>query len=422
MNYPYLDRFQQKIDALIKAGNYRRFADLERRVGEYPQALHRPCNYAEMPVTIWCSNDYLGMGQHAVVIEALCRAAERHGAGAGGTRNIAGTAHEHVLLEAEIADLHAKESALLFSSGYVANQTALATLGQLMPDLIMISDAKNHASIIQGIRQSGCEKHIFRHNDADHLEEILRGLPASRPKLIIFESVYSMDGDIAPLIDFCDLAERYDALTYCDEVHAVGLYGPRGGGIAERDGCMHRLSFINGTLGKAFGVVGGYVAGQAVMVDALRSYGSGFIFTTALPPAICAAARASIAFVKTHSGLRHEHQARAALLKQALANAGIPYLHTDTHIVPVMVGEASLCRSLTDMLLYSHNLYVQPLNYPTVAWGTERMRLTPSPLHGQKEISQLVAALLSCFRVLAPELLLAEADAKLQVQPAFSAA
>lgn len=403
MPAPYLALFQEKIDALKEGGNYRRFADIERLAGEYPKAIYRPCNYAEMSIKIWCSNDYLGMSQHPQVIEALCNAAQNYGVGAGGTRNISGNTHEHILLEAEIADLHNKEAALVFSSGYVANQTSLMTIGKIMPDCVMLSDAENHASIIQGIRQSGCAKKIWRHNDVAHLEELLKHIPHNQPKLIVFESVYSMDGDISPITEICALAEKYNALTYIDEVHAVGMYGARGAGVAERDGVSDRITFINGTLGKAFGVVGGYVAGSALMIDALRSYGSGFIFTTSLPPSVCAAARASIAYLKTHDALRTTQQLRAKQLRAALKTAGIPFLDNTSHIVPVMVGDATLCRAMTDVLLYTHNIYVQPLNHPTVAWGTERMRLTPSPFHTENDIEEVVAALRTVFELHAPE-------------------
>ncbi len=403
MGLPYHTYFQEKIDALKQADNYRRFADLERSVGSYPQAIYRPCGYAEMPITVWCSNDYLGMSQNKAVINAMCDTAQSYGTSSGGTRNISGTTHEHILLEAEIADLHRKESALLFSSGYVANQTALITLGKIIPDVIFFSDEKNHASIIQGINQSKCQKYIWKHNDVTHLEQLLQNAPKDKPKIIVFESIYSMDGDIAPLQAICDLAERYDALTYLDEVHAVGLYGLRGAGIAEQENLLDQVTFINGTLGKAFGVVGGYVTGDAIMIDALRSYGSGFIFTTSLPPAICAAARTSIAYLKQHPELRQLHQQRSNTLKNSLLQAGIPILLAASHIVPVMVGNASLCRQMTDMLLYTHNIYVQPLNHPTVEWGTERMRLTPSPLHTEQDISVLTSALVNVFQTLAPD-------------------
>lgn len=402
MKTPFDNHFLDKIQALKNKGNYRKFADLERVVGSYPKAVHRPCDYAETDVTIWCSNDYLGMGHHPEVIESMRQATRTYGAGAGGTRNISGTTHEHILLEAELADLHQKESALVFSSGYVANQTSLATLGKILPDPIFFSDAKNHASIIEGIRQSGCEKHIFRHNDVAHLRDLLKAAPARRPKIIVFESVYSMDGDIGPIKAICDLADEFGALTYLDEVHAVGMYGPRGAGIAERENLMDRISIINGTLGKAFGVVGGYIASSNLIIDCIRSYGSGFIFTTSIPPAICAAARASISILKSDRDIRELHQYRAKRLKEKLRAAGIPHLETPTHIVPVMVGDAILCRRMTEMLLYTHNIYVQPLNYPTVNWGTERMRLTPSPYHTDQDMDNLVNALKNVFEIHSP--------------------
>ncbi|HEY1097234.1 MAG TPA: 5-aminolevulinate synthase [Alphaproteobacteria bacterium] len=395
----YTDLFKQKIDTLKDKGNYRRFADLQRKTDYSMQAIHRPCDYAARDITIWCSNDYLGMGQHPDVIAAMGDGAKHYGAGAGGTRNISGTSHAHVLLEKEIASLHNKESALVFSSGYVANQTALSTMGKLMPDCVIFSDEKNHASMIEGIRQSGCEKYIFRHNDMDHLENLLRDIAIERPKIIAFESVYSMDGDIGDLAGFIALAKKYNALTYLDEVHAVGLYGATGAGIAERDGLSDQIDIINGTLGKAFGVMGGYVAGDAVIIDAIRSYGSGFIFTTSLPPAICMAALTSIQIVRTTPELRTAHQQKALAVKNALGKANIPFKATPTHIVPVMVGDAATCRTMSDMLLYTHNIYVQPINYPTVPWGTERLRITPSPLHSDADIAHLVRSLGNVFDI-----------------------
>lgn len=403
MTFDYQDLFQSKIATLKDKGNYRRFIDIQRQVGAYPSALHRPCDHADMQVTMWCSNDYLGMGHHPEVIAAMCDTAQTYGAGAGGTRNISGTTHEHVLLEKEIAGLHQKESALVFSSGYVANQTSLMTLGQLLPGCVFFSDEKNHASMIQGIKQSGCAKHVFRHNDLEHLESLLQDYPVEQPKIIVFESVYSMDGDIGNIAGFIKLAKQYGALTYLDEVHAVGLYGATGAGIAERDGLSGQVDIINGTLGKAFGVVGGYIAGSASLIDAVRSYGSGFIFTTSLPPAICAAARAAIRILKTDSERRARHQERVATTKKALAHAGIPCMETPTHIIPVMVGDPVKCRAMTDMLLYTHNIYAQPLNYPTVPWGTERIRITPSPLHSDADIASLVDALVDVFVTHAPE-------------------
>lgn len=406
MVFSYSELFQQKIDALKNNGNYRRFIDVQRLVGQHPKAIHRPCDYAEIDITMWCSNDYLGMGHHPDVIAAMAAAAQTYGAGSGGTRNISGTSHEHVMLEKDIAALHGKEAALVFTSGYVANQTALMTLGKILPGCIFFSDAANHASMIQGICQSGCEKQVLRHNDVDHLEELLRAAPTEKPKIIAFESVYSMDGDIGKLREIIALAKRYDALTCLDEVHAVGMYGATGAGIAEREGLADHIDVINGTLGKAFGVIGGYIAGDALLIDAVRSHGSGFIFTTSLPPAVCAAARASIRILRQSPDIRTRHQQVVAGVKTALAAACIPMLPGPTHIVPVMVGNAETCRAMSDMLLYTHHIYVQPLNHPTVAWGTERMRVTPSPLHGAQDISHLVASLRHVFEVHAPEKLL----------------
>lgn len=403
MTFDYHSLFQSTINKLKDKGNYRRFIDIQRQVGAYPSAVHRPCDHADMQVTMWCSNDYLGMGHHPDVIGAMCDTAQNYGAGAGGTRNISGTTHEHVLLEKEIASLHQKEAALVFSSGYVANQTSLMTLGQLLPGCIFFSDEKNHASMIQGIKQSGCAKHVFRHNDLEHLESLLQDYPLEQPKIIAFESVYSMDGDIGKIAGFIKLAKQYGALTYLDEVHAVGLYGPTGAGVAERDGLANQIDIINGTLGKAFGVVGGYIAGDATLVDAVRSHGSGFIFTTSLPPAICAAARASIRLLKTDQVRRAKHQERVATTKRALTQAGIPFKDTPTHIIPVMVGDPVKCRAMTDMLLYTHHIYAQPLNYPTVPWGTERIRITPSPLHSDADIAHLVDSLVDVFVTHAPD-------------------
>lgn len=391
MDYDSL--FSTKIDDLKAKGNYRKFANLERHVGSYPNADLRPCKYAKTEVTVWCSNDYLGMGHHPDVIAAMVGATESAGAGSGGTRNISGTTNYHILLEAELADLHQKEAALVFTSGYVANMTTLMTLGKLMPDVLFLSDENNHASMIQGIIASRSEKQVFRHNDLEHLESLLKKADKTRPKIIAFESVYSMDGDIGHIKAICDLADKYDALTYLDEVHAVGMYGPRGAGIAERDGVMDRITIINGTLGKAFGVMGGYIAASQKIIDCIRSYGSGFIFTTSLPPALCAAATTSIQILKNSPHLRVQHQAQAALLKGLLNEAGIDYMHTPTHIVPVIIGDAALCKNITDVLLYSYNIYVQPINYPTVDWGTERLRLTPSPYHTIEHMEALVSAL-----------------------------
>jgi 5-aminolevulinate synthase len=392
----YSKFFTAALGRLHDERRYRVFADLERIAGRFPHAVWHSPN-GPRNVVIWCSNDYLGMGQHPKVVGAMVETATRVGTGAGGTRNIAGTHHPLVQLEQELADLHGKEAALLFTSGYVSNQTGIATIAKLIPDCLILSDALNHNSMIEGIRQSGCARQVFRHSDMAHLEELLRAAGSDRPKLIACESLYSMDGDIAPLAKICDLAGRYGAMTYVDEVHAVGMYGPRGGGIAERDGVMHRIDVLEGTLAKAFGCLGGYIAANADIIDAVRSYAPGFIFTTALPPAICSAATAAIRHLKTSSWERERHQDRAARVKAILTAAGLPVMSSDTHIVPVFVGDPELVKQASDLLLEEHHIYIQPINYPTVARGTERLRITPSPWHEDGLIDQLAEALLQVW-------------------------
>ncbi|WP_243373211.1 5-aminolevulinate synthase [Microvirga solisilvae] len=394
----YQDFFTSALDRLQAERRYRVFADIERKAGQFPHAIwHSP--EGPKPITVWCSNDYLGMGQNRDVTRAMVEAAWRLGTGAGGTRNISGTSHPIVELEAELADLHGKEAALVFTSGYVSNQTGISTLAKLIPNCLILSDALNHNSMIEGVRQSGCDKVIFRHNDLEHLEELLQ-TAGDRPKLIVFESVYSMDGDISPIHAICDLAERYGAMTYLDEVHAVGMYGPRGGGIAEREGAMHRIDVIEGTLGKAFGVMGGYLTGTKAVMDAVRSFAPGFIFTTALPPGVAAAATASIRHLKASSKEREMQQRQAARTKQVLNGLGLPVMDTVTHIVPVMVGDAEACKAASDRLLEKHGIYIQPINYPTVPRGTERLRITPGPFHSDALINALGAALVEVWGAL----------------------
>ena len=395
MNYESF--FAEKIGDLKSEGRYRVFADLEREYGNFPVAKNYQSKGAKK-VTVWCSNDYLGMGQNSLVVDAMREALERCGAGAGGTRNISGTNHYHILLEEELANLHQKEASLIFTSGYVANLTTLSTIGQMLPNCVMLSDSNNHNSMIAGIRHSRSEKIIFKHNDVVDLENKLLGLDKNRPKVIAFESVYSMDGDIAPIKEICDLAEKYGALTFLDEVHAVGLYGANGAGVAERDNLMDRIDILQGTLAKGFGVVGGYIAASNNLCDFIRSYGDGFIFSTSMPPAVAAGALTSVKHVKAHPELRSQHQERAAKLKSMLENAGIPFMPSVTHIVPVLVGDPVLCKQASDELLYNHGIYVQPINYPTVPRGTERLRFTPTPLHNDELMVNLVKALTTVWR------------------------
>ena len=384
--------FAAQLDALRAEGNYRWFANLERHAGDFPRATRRHAR-GQDPVTVWCSNDYLGMGQPPAVREAMKAAIDSCGAGAGGTRNISGTNVHHVALERELADLHGKQAALLFTSGYISNWATLSTLGARLPGCVILSDALNHASMIEGVRHSRAEKRIWKHNDLEDLERQLAAVEPGRPKLIAFESVYSMDGDIAPIREICDLADRYGAMTYLDEVHAVGLYGPRGGGVAEREGLMDRITIIEGTLGKAFGVVGGYIAASEAVCDFVRSFASGFIFTTSLPPAVAAGACVSIRHLKESDAERLAQRRAVASLRARLDRLGIPHLPNPSHIVPVMVKDPVKCKLISDILLDEHGIYVQPINYPTVPKGTERLRFTPSPLHSEADIDRLATAL-----------------------------
>ena len=384
--------FNAQLQTLKDEGNYRIFAELERQRGQFPRAISHDSD-APDEVTVWCSNDYLGMGQNPMVVEAMKRAIENSGCGAGGTRNISGTNHEHLLLERELADLHAKENALLFTSGYVSNWAALSTLGGRLPDAVILSDELNHASMIEGIRHSRAKKMIWKHNDPEDLDRKLASLPANAPKIVAFESVYSMDGDICPMREIVEVAEKHGAMTYLDEVHAVGLYGPRGGGVSEQEGLSDRITLIEGTLGKAYGVMGGYVSGSAALCDFIRSFASGFIFTTAIPPAVAAAARTSIAHLKQSNTEREQQRAQVAKLRAGLDAAGIPHLRNPSHIIPVMIKDPVKCRQLADILMHDFGIYVQPINYPTVPKGSERLRFTPSPLHSDADIQHLVQAL-----------------------------
>ena len=378
---------------LHEEGRYRTFIDIEREKGNFPHAMWNCPDGSKKPIVVWCGNDYLGMGQHPVVLNAMHEAVDATGAGSGGTRNISGTTVYHKRLEAELADLHGKEAALLFTSAYIANDATLSTLPKLFPGLIIYSDELNHASMIEGVRRNGGAKRVFRHNDVAHLRELLAADDPKAPKLIAFESVYSMDGDFGPIEAICDLADEFNALTYIDEVHAVGMYGPRGGGVTERDNLAHRIDIINGTLAKAYGVMGGYIAASEKMCDAVRSYAPGFIFTTSLPPAVAAGAAASVAHLKTDQTLRDQHQLQAKILKMRLKGMGLPIIDHGSHIVPVIVGNPVHTKKLSDMLLSEHGIYVQPINFPTVPRGTERLRFTPSPVHGPKEIDALVKAM-----------------------------
>lgn len=397
----HLKAFESALDTIHDEGRYRVFVDLHRHKGEFPKATAR-FEHGEREIIVWCSNDYLGMGQDDTVIDAMHEAIDSFGAGSGGTRNISGTTRYHVELEKELADLHGKSGALLFTSGYVSNDATLSTLGKILPDLIIYSDALNHASMIEGIRRSGADYRVFRHNDVEHLRALMENDDADRPKVIAFESVYSMDGDVGPIEAICDIADEFDALTYLDEVHAVGMYGEEGAGVAQRDNVMHRLDIVEGTLGKAFGVMGGYIAAHETIIDAIRSTASGFIFTTSTCPVMAAGALASIRKLRSDEGrkLRKSHQAQAALLKQKLRDAGLPLMESETHIVPLLVGDPEKCKALSDTLLFDFGIYVQPINYPTVPKGTERLRFTPGPVHTEEMMNDLVAAILAVWKQL----------------------
>jgi 5-aminolevulinate synthase len=398
MRYRHL--FQDAVGKLKSEQRYRVFVELERDAARFPHAIWRRPDGGAQDVTIWCSNDYLGMGVHPEVIGAMKTAAVRHGAGADGTRNISGTSHPLVQLEAELADLHAKEAALVFTSGWISNLASISTIADLLPDCLILSDALNHNSMIEGVRRSTAERQVWRHNDVAHLEQLLAAQPHERAKLIVFESLYSMDGDIAPIGAICDLAEKYNAMTYIDEVHAVAMYGARGGGVAEREGQMHRLDVIEGTLAKGFGALGGYIAGNAAIIDAVRSYAPSFIFTTALPPAVAAAAAQAVRIAKKCPELRMAHQRQAWLTKHALSAAGLPVMKNPSHIVPLMVGDAQLCKAGSDLLLERHSIYIQPINYPTVPRGAERLRITPTPFHADAYVPHLVEALVDVWKTL----------------------
>nr|WP_321445704.1 5-aminolevulinate synthase [uncultured Cohaesibacter sp.] len=393
----YLEFFENAVSSLKEEKRYRIFADLERQAGKFPRAIWRADNGLEREILVWCSNDYLGMGQHPTVIQAMTDTAEKMGSGSGGTRNISGNNRPLVELEMELADLHNKEAALVFTSGFVSNEASISTIAKLLPDCLILSDQLNHASMIAGVKSSGVQKQLWRHNDVEHLEELLAAAGKERAKLIVFESVYSMDGDVAPIEKIADLAEKYNAMTYIDEVHAVGMYGERGAGICEREGLMDRIDIIEGTLAKAFGTLGGYITANAAIIDAIRSYAPGFIFTTSMPPAIAAAARSSVRHLKTSQCEREGQQRQANHTKQVLSEAGLPVMQSETHIVPLFVGDPDLCKKASDMLLDQHGIYIQPINYPTVPRGTERLRITPSPFHDDGLINGLAAALLDVW-------------------------